>query len=225
MKIFTGRLPILFAAMSVTGCMSESEPGSTTDDADTVNPLPYSRLCESHYHDLTTTNNSAPSHYSLMLEQTSGTVALSGGDFEKTQAENDSFSYNTDPMYVYTGERSAAVTDGSFYAPIIETSHYSHRTLEQLSVRVYSTHDETVEFHMDTHGMMLDEYHGSQGQGFSGHSQGAQSSTMVEPHTWVQLTLDFQSPVQVECLSSLSINQYDDAVFYVDAIELQAQAQ
>lgn len=220
------RMTLLLTALTFTACMAENGPNPTPDETDVVDPYQHSRLCKNQFDALLGAANGSIPIYPLRVEQTSGDVSLANGGFENSAVAIEGVTYNTDPMYVYSGDSSAAITNGGFMAQIGEDAHYATRSLEQLSLWLYSDHDQPIEFEVVTYANMLDEVAGENGQGYSGHSQGADHVVEVEPHRWVQVTLDLQSPELVECLGSLQVTPRSEnpAQFYIDAIELKAQA-
>lgn len=210
-------------AVIITACYSEEKPIDTEPDPDIGEPPAFRQLCKNHLDFLEGHTEGLEETNALRLAQTSGNLVLENGNFDESEMAANTFSINSDPLYIYSGEGSAKVTDGSFIASVQEQKHFSSRDLESLNFWLYSANDEPTEFYVFAHGTMLDRVDGNDGYGYSGHLQESQQLVTVEPHSWTEVTLEFE-PSQ-ECLTAITIETFgaDDTEFYVDQIEISAQ--
>lgn len=213
-------------AILLTACGADrkpEDPEPVPDPDPIVDVAPeYHQICENHLKSLQGSAYDPTLMYIMRLDRTSGAVVLENGAFEDPDAVPADMVINTDPSYVYSGEGSVQITGSGFEAYITENEHFSGRDLVSINFWLYSAHDEPVDYEVSALGTMLDRITGTDGAGYSGHSQMSQKSITVEPHSWVAVSLDFED--YQKCLSSLSISSFvDEPVFYIDDIEIDAE--
>lgn len=213
-------------AATLTACGADKkpeDPDPVPDPDPIVDVAPeYHQICENHLKSLQGNAYDPTLMYIMRLNQTSGAVVLENGGFEDPDAVPADMVINTDPSYVYSGEGSVQITGSDFDAYISENGHFSGRDLVSINFWLYSAHDEPVDYEVIAFGMMLDRITGTDGTGYSGHSQMSQKSITVEPHSWVSVNLDFED--YQKCLNSLSISTFADGpAFYIDDIEIDAE--
>ncbi len=213
-------------AVALTACDADEKPVDPVPNPDPdpiVDVAPeYQQICENHLSSLQGSSADPTRIYLMQLDRSSGVIRLKNGGFEGADAMLTDLDIISDPNYVYSGESSVRISGSGFNANITEDEHFSERDLVSIKFWLYSAYDETIDYEIEAFGMMLDRINRSDGVGYSGHSQASSRTITVEPHSWVEVNLDFEDYHQ--CLSALSINTFTDgAVFYVDDIEIEAE--